>query len=84
MKEQKTYMLGYNGIDGKNGLLDPFENITGTSPMDALRKRFNIPLRQVGKEERNPDVILVKAKFNSERNRIEYWGNGAQYCYNRK
>ena len=82
--KQNTYVILYNGLEKRDRLMYDYENISGSSPMDAIKKRFNIPLKRLtGDAGRYADVIITRGEYIKERNVIIYNGNGARLCYGR-
>lgn len=76
----QKWVLSFNDIDHKNGLLYGYETIEGKNAKDALLKRFGKEFKRLtGEQGRYANVILIKGYF--ENNTIHCIGNGARLCF---
>ena len=74
------WVITYNGIDGKDILMNEYETIEGKNAMDALNKKFGKSFeRATGDFGRYADVILIKGYFMN--NNIHAAGRPQRLCY---
>lgn len=79
--EEQNYVVMCNEIDlGRQER--PWENIQGTGPTDAVRRRFGKHmLRATGEMAYRTDVIVVRGHYNEQQHLVEIEGKTVYYNF---